>query len=78
LLQLSPVLAIVAAMSFLVKAGILSGTFYFQVGILIGTSVVMALSYPYAMFIFGVVCAACFFFPGLKYHRQRMRMVTPD
>lgn len=78
LLELSPVLAIVAAMSFLVKAGILSGTFYIQVGVLIATSIVMALSYPYAMFIFGVVCAACFFFPGLKYHRQRMRMGNND
>jgi serine/threonine-protein kinase len=78
LLELSPVLAIVAAMSFLVKAGILSGTFYIQVGVLIATSIVMALSYPYAMFIFGVVCAACFFVPGLKYHRQRMRMGNND
>jgi serine/threonine-protein kinase len=78
LLELSPVLAIVAAMSFLVKAGILSGTFYIQVGILIATSVVMAFSYPYAMFVFGVVCAGCFFVPGLKYHRLRMRMGNND
>ena len=78
LLELSPILAVVAAMTFLVKAGILSGSFYVQAAILIATSVVMAVSYPYAMFIFGVVCAGCFFFPGLKYHRQRMRIMNRD
>jgi serine/threonine-protein kinase len=78
LLELSPILAVVAAMTFLVKAGILSGSFYIQAAILIATSVVMALSYPYAMFIFGVVCAGCFFFPGWKYHRQRLRIMNRD
>ncbi|MFN9540696.1 MAG: serine/threonine-protein kinase [Planctomycetota bacterium] len=78
LLELSPILAVVAAMTFLVKAGILSGSFYIQAAILIATSVVMALSYPYAMFIFGVVCAGCFFFPGWKYHRQRLRSMNRD
>ena len=33
----------------------------------------MALFPDYAHFIFGVVSAACFFFPGLKYYRQRWR-----
>ncbi len=78
LLELSPILAVVAAMTFLIKAGILSGTFYIQAFILLLTSVVMALSYPYAMFIFGIVCGGCFFFPGLKYYRQRRRMLNND
>jgi serine/threonine-protein kinase len=32
----------------------------------------MALAPDFAHLIFGVVAAACFFFPGLKYYRQRM------
>jgi serine/threonine-protein kinase len=33
--------------------------------------------YPdYAHFIFGIVSAACFFFPGLKYYRQRLRAIV--
>jgi serine/threonine-protein kinase len=27
----------------------------------------------YAVFIFGLVSAVCFFVPGLKYYRQRVR-----
>ncbi len=72
LLRLAPILAIVAAMAFLVKAGMLSGSFYFQVAAMILTSVVMALVPDYAMSIFGVVCGACFFFPGMKYRSQRI------
>jgi serine/threonine-protein kinase len=74
LMRLAPVLAVVAAMTFLVKAGILSGTFYWQVVALMLTAVVMALEYRYALFIFGLVSALCFFVPGLKYHRQRLRL----
>jgi hypothetical protein len=33
----------------------------------------MALFPDYAHFIFGAVAAACFFFPGMKYYRQRLR-----
>jgi serine/threonine-protein kinase len=32
----------------------------------------MAIFPDYAHFIFGVVSAACFFLPGLKYHRQQV------
>ncbi len=73
LLRLAPAISIVAAMVFLIKAGILSGTFYIQAGILLVTAGVMALFPNCAMVIFGVVCAGCFFFPGLKYNRQRHR-----
>lgn len=74
LLSLSPVLAIVAAMSFLIKAGILSGTFYLQAAVLLLTAVVMAIFPSYAMALFGLVSAVCFFVPGLKYYRQRNRL----
>jgi serine/threonine-protein kinase len=77
-LTLSPVLGLVSGMVFLVKAGILSGAFYVQAAALFATACVMAL-WPatglpnISISIFGVVSAACFFVPGLKYYRQRRR-----
>jgi serine/threonine-protein kinase len=35
----------------------------------------MALFPHYGPLMFGVVCSLCFFVPGLKYHRQRLRSV---
>jgi serine/threonine-protein kinase len=72
-LTLSPILALIAGMVFFVKAGILSGSFYLQAVALFATAFVMAVFPRYAHFIFGTVAAACFFFPGLKYYRQRSR-----
>jgi serine/threonine protein kinase len=71
-LKLSPVLGIINGMVFLVKAGILSGAFYAQAIALFVTAGLMALYPDYSHFIFGFVAAACFFFPGLKYYRQRV------
>jgi eukaryotic-like serine/threonine-protein kinase len=73
---LSPVLGLVSGMVFLVKAGILSGAFYIQAAVLFATAGVMALwpatGWPnVSISIFGIVSAACFFVPGLKYYRQR-------
>ena len=70
-LMLSPVIGLVSGMMFLVKAGILSGTFYIQATALFVTAIAMAHWTDYAHFMFGVVSAACFFFPGWKYYRQR-------
>ncbi len=70
-LTLSPILGVVSAMVFFIKAGILAGWFYIQAACLIVTSMLMALFPEAAHLIFGLVSAACFFFPGLKYHRQR-------
>lgn len=72
-LTLSPVLGLVNGMVFLAKAGILSGAFYIQAILLFITAGIMALMPAYAHLIFGVVSAGCFFFPGLKYYRQRTR-----
>jgi serine/threonine-protein kinase len=72
-LKLSPVLAVLAGMVFLVKAGMLSGSFYISAGACFATSAVMAYFPRYAVFIFGLVSAVCFFVPGLKYYRQRVR-----
>ncbi len=72
-LTLSPVLALSSGMVFLVKAGILSGSFYLQAGALFLTSIIMARWPDYGLSIFGIVSALCFFLPGLKYHRQSHR-----
>ncbi len=75
-LTFSPVLGLVSGMVFLVKAGILSGAFYVQAAVLFATAGVMAV-WPatglpnISISIFGIVSAACFFVPGLKYYRQR-------
>ncbi len=69
--ELSPVIALIAGMVFLVKAGILSGRFYVYSALLFATAFPMAIWIDYSMFIFGFVCAICFFFPGLKYYRRR-------
>ena len=76
-LTLSPILALTNGMVFLVKAGILTGEFYVQSAALFITALVMAwmqrAGIPLEISLFGLVSAACFFFPGLKYYRQRRR-----
>ena len=62
ILQLSPLLGILAGMVFLIKAGMLSGSFYIHAVIMFVTAIVMAaVGDNYAMAIFGVVSAGCFF-----------------
>jgi eukaryotic-like serine/threonine-protein kinase len=75
-LALAPVLGIINGIVFLAKAGILSGEFYFWALALFLTAGLMAAFPNYAHFIFGVVSACCFFFPGLKYYRQRLRALV--
>ncbi len=70
-LQLSPVLGLIAGMMFLVKAGILSGLFYVPAVLMFVTAGLMAVFPTFAHSIFGLISAGCFFFPGLKYYRQR-------
>ncbi|WDI44169.1 serine/threonine protein kinase [Bremerella sp. P1] len=73
-LELSPLLAIISGMIFLIKGGILTGWFYFQAMALFACSVPMALYPNAAHLIFGVVASASFFIPGLQYYRQRLRV----
>jgi serine/threonine-protein kinase len=75
-LKLSPVLGLVNGMVFLIKAGMLNGVFYVQAFALFATAGLMALLPDYAHVIFGVVSAACLFFPGLKYYQQRLRAIV--
>jgi serine/threonine protein kinase len=70
-LYLSPVLGLVTGMVFVIKAGMLSGTFYIQAFALFLTAFLMAAMPDWGHFVFGIVSGLCFFIPGLKYYRQR-------
>lgn len=72
-LTLSPILAIIAGTVFFTKAGILSGEFYPPAIALYLTTIPMSLWPEYCQLIFGTVSALCFFIPGLKYHKLRLR-----
>jgi serine/threonine-protein kinase len=73
-LTLSPVLGLTSGMVFLVKAGVLTGSFYLQSAALFATSALMAVVPQIGLTVFGLVSAACFFLPGLKYYRQSRHM----
>jgi eukaryotic-like serine/threonine-protein kinase len=72
-LTLSPILAVIAGMTFVVQAGMLSGEFYVSAAAMFLTTIPMALFPDYGPLIFGAMTAVCFFVPGWKYHRQRLR-----
>jgi len=77
-LKLSPVIALVSGMVFLVKASLLNGRFYFQAAALFLTGAVMAIiprtTLPdVSISVYGVVSGLSFFIPGMKYYRQRKR-----
>jgi serine/threonine-protein kinase len=77
-LTLSPVLALIAGMTFAVKAGTLSGSFYLAAAAEFLSAIPMAIWPQYGVVLFGVVSALCFSIPGLKYHRQRLRAQAPQ
>ena len=74
-LTLSPILGLTNGMAFMVKASVLSGKFYFYAALMFLTGVAMAAmhraGWDYGISLFGIMAAASFFFPGLKYYRQR-------
>jgi len=72
-LSLAPLLAVVAAMVFVIKAGILSGRFYLQAALMFATAIVMAFYPQFAMVLFGMAAAVSFFTAGWKYYRRRKR-----
>ncbi len=81
-LTLSPVLGLISGMVFVMKAGILAGTFYVHATALFAVSAAMAYlqhaQWPYGLTLFGVVSAATFFLPGWKYYRQGQRNQESD
>ncbi|MCI0683110.1 MAG: serine/threonine protein kinase [Gemmataceae bacterium] len=71
-LELSPVLAVLAGFVFTVKAGTLSGWFYPAAAVSYLVAVPMAVvGPPWSPMLFGIVSALSFFIPGLYYDRQR-------
>jgi serine/threonine-protein kinase len=58
---------------FVVRAGTLSGSFCVHAAALCLCAGLMCLFPDVSVSIYGLVSAACFFVPGLKYHRQRGR-----
>lgn len=72
-LSLSPLLGVISAGVFIIKAGMFSGAFYVQAAALLVVAVIMAVFPRYAHLVFGVVAAACFFIPGYQFHRRRRR-----
>jgi serine/threonine protein kinase len=70
-LTLSPLLGVISASVFIIKAGMLSGEFYLQAFALVSTAVAMAIWPQFSHLIFGIVSAACFFLPGYKYAKRR-------
>lgn len=75
-LALTPVLGLISGAVFAAKAGVLSGEFYIHSAALFATAPLVAYMnaqhFEYGVLTFGVVAAATFFFPGLKYYRQRL------
>ena len=76
-LRLSPVLAVLAGMVFLIKAGILSGMFYIPAAAMFLTALLMAIWPRFAVTMFGVVSGVGFFVPGLMYHYRRADRAKP-
>ena len=70
-LTLTPVLAVISGMTFLVMAGTLSGWFYLPAAVAMLLAGPMALiGPPWSQVMFGVVSAWGFLVPGLKYYWQ--------
>lgn len=72
-LVLSPLLGVISAIVFVIKAGMLTGVFYFQAIALFAASLLMAVWPRWGHLIFGFVAALCFFVPGYQYWRRTQR-----
>ncbi len=72
-LKLAPMLAVIAGMTFVVKAGMLTGAFYLSAAAEFLIAIPMAIWPDYGILLFGIMTAICFFVPGLKYYRQRLQ-----
>jgi len=72
-LTLAPMIAVTNGMLFMIKAGVLSGSFYLQAAATFLCIFPMAMIPRFAPLIFGVVASACFFVTGLKYRLRRVR-----
>lgn len=73
-LKLSPILGLIGGMMFVMKAGILAGSFYVHAGVMFSLSILMAwmqrIHFDYGLSVYGLISAATFFIPGWKYYLQ--------
>lgn len=72
-LTFTPAVAVAAGMVMIMKAGILSGRFYFWAALNFAAAIAMTLLPSVSVLLFGVVSALSFFLPGWKYHRLRQQ-----
>ena len=70
-ITLAPLWAVSCSMAFFIKAGILSGSFYVHALALAVCAGLMLVVPQYAVLMFGITLATCFFLSGLKYYRRR-------
>jgi hypothetical protein len=70
---LAPMIAVTNGMLFLIKGGILSGSYYVQAALTLLAILPMARFPRFAPIIFGLVAASCFLATGLKYHVRHLR-----
>jgi serine/threonine-protein kinase len=70
---LAPILAVTNGMLFMIKGGILSGTFYLQAAAVFASMLPMVLFPRFAPLIFGTIAASCFFLTGLQAFLKRRR-----
>lgn len=69
-LSLSPGLAVLAALVFLIKAGVLSGEFYLtSLAMFVTSGAMLFVPLPWGVLLFGAVSGIGFFIPGLRYYR---------
>ncbi len=72
-LSLIAMIAVTNSMLFMVKAGLLSGFYYFQAAAVMLAILPMTWFPQFAPLIFGTVASACFFVTGMKYRLRRQR-----
>jgi serine/threonine-protein kinase len=70
-LEFAPILAVVAAMVFMCKAGILSGMFYLAVAGLFAAGILMLFLPSWGMLIYGLAVAVSYFVTGFIFYRRR-------
>jgi serine/threonine protein kinase len=75
-LEFAPMLAVIAGMVFLCKAGILSGMFYLAVGALFATAAAMIFLPESGILLYGVTLGLSYFVPGLIFFRRRQQAKT--
>lgn len=72
-LTFSPLLGVISAMVFVIKASMLHGVFYLQAAALLISAVMMSIWPEHGHLFFGITSALCFFIPGYKYARLRRK-----